>query len=118
MLLLKPRILVLDEPTKGIDAFAKLTLSGILRDLKGQGITVIIVTHDVEFAAMNADRCALYFDGEIVSEETPNSFFSENNFYTTSASRISRQLYQNAVTCKEVITLCKRNSAAEAGKNL
>jgi energy-coupling factor transport system ATP-binding protein len=117
MLLLKPQILLLDEPTKGIDAFAKATLSGILKDLKQQGITVVIVTHDVEFAAVNADRCALYFDGEIVSEETPNSFFSENNFYTTSANRIARHMYQNAVTCEEVIALCKQNDTVktEAG---
>lgn len=117
MLLLRPQILLLDEPTKGIDAFAKATLSGILKDLKQQGITVVIVTHDVEFAAVNADRCALYFDGEIVSEETPNSFFSENNFYTTSANRIARHMYQNAVTCEEVIALCKQNDTVktEAG---
>ncbi|MDR3344811.1 MAG: ATP-binding cassette domain-containing protein [Oscillospiraceae bacterium] len=112
MLLLKPKILLLDEPTKGIDAFAKQTLSGILRGLKAQGITVIIVTHDVEFACENSDRCALFFDGEIVSADTPNSFFAENNFYTSSANRISRHIYKNAVTCDEVIELCKRNYEA------
>ena len=109
MLMLKPKILLLDEPTKGIDAFAKSTLSDILKELKAGGMSVIIVTHDVEFACQNADRCALYFDGEVVSVETPNNFFSENNFYTTAANRISRHMYKNAVTCDEVISLCKQN---------
>ena len=109
ILLQKPKILLLDEPTKGIDAFAKETLADIIRELKSQGITVIIVTHDVEFAGENADRCALFFDGEIVSVEPPDSFFTENNFYTTSANRISRHMFKNAITCKEVIELCKLN---------
>jgi len=114
ILLLQPKILLLDEPTKGLDAFAKKTLSDIIAGLKAKGITVIIVTHDVEFACENADRCALFFDGEILSAETPNSFFSENNFYTTSANRIARHLYQNAVTCDEVVTLCKENAGGTA----
>lgn len=109
MLLLKPKILLLDEPTKGIDAYSKLTLSKILSELKADGLTVIIVTHDVEFAAVNADRCALFFDGEIVSCDTPTRFFSDNNFYTTAASRISRHLYNDTVTCEAVISMCRRS---------
>lgn len=106
LLLLKPRILLLDEPTKGIDAYSKHTLSDILKRLKADGITIIAVTHDVEFAAENADRCALFFDGGIISCDTPFAFFSDNNFYTTAASRISRHLFKNAVTCDDVIKLC------------
>ena len=109
ILLLQPQILLLDEPTKGIDAFSKQTLLSILRRLKQQGITVVMVTHDVEFAAKAADRCALFFDGEIVSADRPPAFFSDNNFYTTAANRISRHLYQNAVTCEDVVALCKQN---------
>lgn len=109
ILLLQPQILLLDEPTKGIDAFSKQTLRSILQDLKKQGITVVMVTHDVEFAAQTADRCALFFDGEIVSSDRPPAFFSNNSFYTTAANRISRHLYQNAVTCEDVVALCKQN---------
>ncbi|MDF2567170.1 MAG: energy-coupling factor transporter ATP-binding protein [Oscillospiraceae bacterium] len=109
MLLLKPKILLLDEPTKGIDAFAKETLKGILQDLKSQGMTIIIVTHDVEFACECADRCALFFDGEIMSEDIPREFFAQNNFYTTAANRIARQLYPKAVTCEDVVSLCLKN---------
>ncbi len=109
MLLLNPKILLLDEPTKGIDAFSKLNLAAILKELKQNGVTVITVTHDVEFAAENADRCAFIFNGEVISAATPTEFFSNNNFYTTAANRMSRGFYDNAVTAKEVIELCLKN---------
>ncbi|GAA0675385.1 MULTISPECIES: ABC transporter ATP-binding protein [Clostridium] len=109
MLLLKPKILLLDEPTKGIDTYSKQSLSLILKDLKKEGITIVIVTHDIEFAAINADRCALFFDGEITSIDTPTAFFADNNFYTTAANRIARNLYKNAITCDDVVKLCKMN---------
>lgn len=109
MLLLQPKILLMDEPTKGIDAHSKLMLSEIINNLKEGGITIITVTHDVEFAAANGDRCAMFFDGEIVSIDTPTNFFSDNNFYTTAANRIARGYYHNVVLCEDVITLCKTN---------
>ena len=109
MLLLKPRILLLDEPTKGIDAFAKDALSGILGELKAQGLTILMVTHDVEFACKNADRCGLFFDGEVVSQDVPEDFFRQNTFYTTAANRIARSLYPGAVTCEQVAELCRLN---------
>jgi len=114
ILLLRPKILLLDEPTKGLDAFAKQSLAAILKTLNAQGITVLMVTHDVEFAAENADRCALFFDGEILAQATPRRFFAENNFYTTAANRIARHLFENAVTCEEVIELCKQNKREKA----
>lgn len=107
LLLTEPQILLLDEPTKGFDAASKLILSDLLFDLRKEGRTVLIVTHDVEFAASVSDRCALFFDGKIISEGTPNSFFSENNFYTTAASRISRELFTGAVLCEDVVSCCK-----------
>lgn len=107
VLLTKPRILLLDEPTKGIDACGKRDLAVLLRGLCAEGMTVLAVTHDVELAAQIADRCALFFDGEILSEGTPQQFFSGNNFYTTAANRIARGICPNAVTCAQVIELCK-----------
>ena len=109
ILLLEPQILLLDEPTKGIDANAKLYLSEIIKKLKITGVTVITVTHDVEFAAVCADRCGLFFDGEILSACEKGQFFSENSFYTTAASRISRGHFENAILCQEVAELCKIN---------
>ena len=109
VLLLEPRLLLLDEPTKGIDAWSKRQLGNLLKDLRGQGITLLIVTHDVEFAAEVSDRCGLFFDHEITSVDTPEEFFCNNNYYTTAANRISRQQYENAITCEEVIELCRQN---------
>lgn len=107
LLLTDPKILLLDEPTKGLDADYKKKLWDLMTMLRDEGKTVLLVTHDVEFAAEVADRCALFFDGEILAEGTPNSFFSGNNFYTTAASRIAREIFPNAVLCDEVISLCR-----------
>lgn len=111
LLLLKPKIFLLDEPTKGIDAYAKAALAKLLRRLKEKGITVLMVTHDVEFAATASDRCAMYFDGEILSADVPSVFFSENTYYTTAANRIARHMFQNTVSCRDVILMCERNGA-------
>lgn len=106
MLLLNPEILLMDEPTKGFDAYYKHTLKEILSKLRQDGITVLMVTHDVEFAAENADRCALFFDGEILSADVPEKFFGENNFYTTAANRMARGIWRSAVTCDQVTECC------------
>ena len=107
ILLTEPKILLLDEPTKGIDAFAKQTLMAILRRLSEGGVTVLIVTHDTEFAAEISDRCAMLFDGKVISPSCPQRFSGKNNFYTTSASRISRGIFENTVTAGQVIALGK-----------
>ncbi|MDP4120904.1 MAG: ATP-binding cassette domain-containing protein [Bacillota bacterium] len=109
ILLLSPKILLLDEPTKGIDSASKLMFSEILNGLKENGITVIIVTHDVEFAAEISNRCAMLFNGEIISVSDSQSFFSGNHYYTTAANRMSSHMYYNAVTCNDVIKLIRKN---------
>lgn len=109
ILLTKPRVLLLDEPTKGLDAYSKGNLLKVLRDLKADGKTVVAVTHDVEFAAECADRCAMLFDGEIISCDIPQRFFGSNNFYTTAAARISRGVFKNAALCDEVARLAAEN---------
>lgn len=108
-LILKPDLLCLDEPTKGIDACGKAELVKILRNLRDTGVCVIIVTHDADFAAEVSDRCAMIFDGEVVSSAEPHKFFSENNFYTTYARRISRHMFKNAVTLDDCLLLLKEN---------
>lgn len=105
----KPRLLLLDEPTKGVDAHAQKGVLNILKDLKAEGVAVLVVTHDVEFAARCADRCALFFRGEVVSEDAPAHFFDENNFYTTSANRISRGWFDGVATIEDAAELCRRN---------
>ena len=85
-----PEVLLLDEPTKGLDAFAKRSLSQLLRGAADSGCAVLAVTHDTEFAALCADRCGLLFNGEVVSEAKPAEFFSDNFFYTTPLCRLSK----------------------------
>ena len=112
VLLTKPRLLLLDEPTKGIDCFFKETFAKILADLKAQGITVIMVSHDVEFCARYADVVAMFFDGQILTADTPRRFFGANSFYTTAAHRMSRHVFDGAVTAEDVITLYRKNKEA------
>ncbi len=105
----KPNLLLLDEPTKGLDAHAKATVMRVLKSLKASGVTIVIVTHDVEFAAEIADRTALFFRGSIICADTPKAFFSENTFYTTAVSRMTRDYYDRIVTLSDAVTLCEQN---------
>ena len=107
ILLLEPKILLLDEPTKGLDPFFKRTLAGILRKLVDSGVTIFMVSHDVEFCAEYADQCAMFFDGDIVSIGDPKIFFSGNSFYTTTANKIIRQWKPDGITCEEVAAWLK-----------
>jgi energy-coupling factor transport system ATP-binding protein len=104
VLLLQPRILLLDEPTKGLDAEFKAVFAGILRRLTKSGVAIVMVSHDIEFCAEHADRCALFFDGGIVTENPPRAFFSGNSFYTSAANRMARHMLPEAVTAKDIIT--------------
>ena len=109
VLLTDPKILPLDEPTKGIDSFFKQQFAAILQKLKERGVTIIMVSHDVEFCAKYADLVSMFFDGSVVTTNTPNQFFSRNSFYTTAANRMSRHVFENAVNNEDVIKLCKEN---------
>ncbi len=106
--LAKPRILLLDEPTAGLDASAEKELIKLLKKMKADGRTVVIVTHDVEFAAEVSDRCTLMFGGGLTPPDCPQRFFSDNNFYTTAARRIARGIFDNAVTVDEVTDAGRR----------
>ena len=109
VLLTEPKILLLDEPTKGMDSFFKETFAGILNKLKEQGITILMVSHDVEFSAKYADRVSMFFDGQVLTTDTPQNFFGGNSFYTTAASRMSKHVFRNAVTAENVVELYRKN---------
>ena len=113
----KPKLLLMDEPTKGLDTIKKAQIINILKQLKQNGVTVVIVTHDVEFAAECADRCALFFRGNIVSVDRPCEFFSNNRFYTTAASRMSRGFYEKTVTLRQIERLAVLNSETNNADN-
>ena len=103
VLLLRPKILLMDEPTKGIDNHYKKELGEILRKLSEHGVTILMISHDVEFCAQYADRTGLFFQGNVVTSEESKKFFAGNNFYTTAANRMARNYFPNAVTEEDVV---------------
>lgn len=113
VLLLEPEILLLDEPTKGLDGFYKQKLADIFQNLKKRGTTILMVSHDIEFCASYADRCAMFFDGGIVISSKAKEFFTGNSFYTTAANRMARHLFPEAVTVKDVVEACRTNKIRE-----
>lgn len=116
VLLMSPQILLLDEPTKGLDAHFKQIFADIIYDLKANGVTVVMVSHDIEFCAEYADRCAMFFDGSITSFGEPREFFAGNNFYTTSSNRMARTRLPNAVLADDIILACGGKTTKQARK--
>ena len=119
----RPKVLLLDEPAKGIDVCGKDELAAILKELTAEGVAVLSVTHDAEWAAEHADRCGLLFDGEVISEllfdgeviseGTPHAFFDGNAFYTTAANRMAGDFFPGVVTCEELIRAMSGSGAGE-----
>ena len=107
LLLHRADILLMDEPTKGLDAYLKQSLAGMLKKLADQNLSILMVTHDLEFAASYADRSGLLFDGQLISEDVPHGFFSGNRFYTTAAGLIAGDRIEKVITCGEVIAACR-----------
>lgn len=109
VLLLNPDLLLMDEPTKGIDNLLKNKLGGLLRKLSAEGKTIIFVSHDIEFCSRFASRCMMFFDGGISGEGTPANLFAGNNFYTTAANRMARNYFVDAILPEEVGLLVAQN---------
>lgn len=109
VMLLNPKIILLDEPTKGLDTYCKEEIGKMLMKLRDMGVTIVVVSHDIEFSARYSDRCAMFFDGSIVSEGTPKEFFLGNNFYTTVSNRIARNIFEDTLIYEDVVSLCKKN---------
>ena len=109
VLLLNPEIILLDEPTKGLDGFYKQKLAEILKGLTKEGRTILMVSHDIEFCAEYGDTCALFFHGGVVTSAPAGQFFAGNSFYTTAANRMARKWYPDAVTAKDVIERCRES---------
>lgn len=103
VLLLEPDILLLDEPTKGLDAALKQRLAEYLKMLCANGVTVVMVSHDIEFCAEYATHCGLLFDGEMISCGTTREFFGKNYFYNTAAARIAAELVPEVLTCEDAV---------------
>lgn len=101
-------VYLLDEPTKGMDAAAKQTLGEILHEWTNRGKTILVVSHDMEFAARYADEMALLYQGEIVLQSETRPFFEENQFYTTGINRVARRVNPHIITIEDVERYAKR----------
>ena len=108
VLLLDPEIILLDEPTKGMDGFYKQKLAGILKELTAEGRTILMVSHDIEFCAEFGDTCAMFFYGSAVTSKPAREFFMGNSFYTTATNRMARKWCPEVVTAKDVIERCRK----------
>lgn len=107
LMLTDPTIIVLDEPTKGLDNSSKNDLLAVLIQLRSRNICIVMATHDLEFAASCADRCAMIFNGSIISCEEPHLFFSTNYYYTTRINKLVKRKFPCAITLSEVEQLCR-----------
>ncbi|MBY0598553.1 ABC transporter ATP-binding protein [Bacillus bingmayongensis] len=105
-LLSKPSLLLLDEPTKGLDPEKKERLGGLFQELQKEGTTIVMATHDIEFAAKYVDHCMMLFDGKVIMDDMPKKFFSDNFFYTTSINRFIRKQLPYALTWEDVYKAC------------
>ena len=81
LLLLEPRLLLLDEPTKGLDLAARRMLAAVLADARARGVTVLMASHDLDFVRQVADRVTMVFDGEAACTEGGEQFFCGNVYY-------------------------------------
>lgn len=102
VLLAEPRLLLLDEPTKGLDPTSKMKLAAQLEAIREKGTTILMVSHDIEFAASYATRCGLLFDGRLAAVEETREFLRNNYFYTTVIHRTAGDFFPGAVTMKDV----------------
>lgn len=111
VLLTKPEILLLDEPTKGMDGSFKVKFGAMLGELKKQGITTVLVSHDMEFCAEYATYCGLMFDREIISGGPTREFFAENVYYTTAAARMTRGILKDCLVAEDIMAALEKGRA-------
>lgn len=106
VLLSDPEVLLLDEPTKGMDREHSRKFGNLLKKLSKQGMTIFFVSHDLEFCAEYASRIGMMFDGKIEGIDLPEQFFSQNYFYTTTCAKITRDFKDVIILPQEVEVLC------------
>jgi energy-coupling factor transporter ATP-binding protein EcfA2 len=83
-----PRVLLLDEPTRGMDAVRKRALIATLHRLRDDGVAILLATHDVELVAEVASRVALLGDGRIVADGGPRAVLSGSLTFTTAVNKL------------------------------
>lgn len=98
-----PEVLMLDEPTKGMDGAFKKVFADLLEELIQRGVTIILVSHDLEFCGEVADYCYLFFAGEVISQGPKRKFFTGNHFYTTEANKMCRKINGEVITVDDAL---------------
>lgn len=109
LFLVNPDILILDEPTQCMDMLSKEYLINLLLQSKIQGKSVIVVTHDLRFTSMIADKVGMFFDGKIVALDSASNFFESNNIYTTESSYLTRDFEKGLYSVEKIINRIKNN---------
>lgn len=110
-------VYLLDEPTKGMDARAKRCLGEILQEWTKRGKLVLMVSHDMEFAARYSDEMALMFQGKILLQSESRAFFEENQFYTTSMNRVAGRVNPHIITIEDVERYAKKKGKSHNSGN-
>ncbi len=100
LLMQKADLIIMDEPTKGMDPYAKKKMQELVKNINA---TVLLATHDLEFAASFPTRCLMLFDGAISHSGTPIDFFWDMEYYTTATGKAFRQKAKGILTYEDVV---------------
>ncbi len=106
ILVLKPEIILLDEPTRGLESDLKDRLGNILKKLNDQGTAIILVTHDTDFASKFCTGYVIMFNGRIIAKGTREDILGQGIFYTTSINKLVRDKDKNIFTLEEALRRC------------
>jgi len=101
----RPEVLLLDEPTKGLDPNKRIELGGLLHEFQRGGGTILVNSHDLLFAASYFNHIAMMFDGKLSEFSDPVKFFSDKFFYTTEINKALRDIFPQALTWKDILNL-------------
>lgn len=103
ILVTKPRILMLDEPTRGLDYEAKVKFGELLKELNRGGTTIIMVTHDMEFASKFCSRFILMFNGSIAALGDHHQVLDGGIYFTTSLNKLFRDKQENVFNISQFV---------------
>ena len=102
-LMTEPQVLLLDEPTKGLDPDTKLRIGQLLQQAHETGLTIIMASHDMDFSAQFADTCTFMFNGRVNPPQATRLFFTQNFLATTAVNRLLRQQVPQALFSQDVV---------------
>jgi energy-coupling factor transporter ATP-binding protein EcfA2 len=90
ILVADPQVILLDEPTRGLDYIQKRSLAALLSELKGEGRAIVMATHDVELAAACADRVILMAEGQVVVDGPAREVMTDSQVFSSQINKLFR----------------------------